>query len=209
MFSRIVLALAVLLATHPTFVYAGHCGQAVRVQKQQAVVQYAAPVVQHHAQQVVAYNAHAYQQPVIVKQVYPPQYWSVGYELRENAAIEKVVREAQREIRAEVQAKIRNWAAEAMQEALSGLKGNQNGFADPGISVAQQLCAKCHAQGSAKVAEGAPVLFNGLGEFVGTPEQAAASMQSIHDGTMPKGGPELSHLDFVKLNGYLETFTQK
>lgn len=203
MIPRVLLAMAVLLATHPTFVYAGCHTQ--RVVKQQAVVQYAAPV-----QQVVAYNARAYQQPVVVQQVYPPQYWSVGYELRENAAIEKVVREAQREIRAEVQAKIRTWAAEAMQEALSGLKGNQNGFADPGISVAQQLCAKCHAQGSAKVAtEGAPALFNGLGEFVGTPEQAAASMKSIHDGTMPQGGPALSHLDFVKLNGYLETFVQK
>lgn len=211
MIQRILLAAAVVLATHPAVAcppqgiacQVQHHGQ--RVVKRQ-VVQYAAPVVQHQQAYVAPQVNYGHAQQL----VYPQQhYYTVGYELREQAAIEKVVREAQREIRAEVQEKIRGWAAEAMQEALSGLRGNQNGFADPGIHVAQQLCAKCHAQGSAKVAEGSPVLFNGLGEFIGTPEQAAESMEAIDTGRMPKGGPELGHQDFVKLNGYLEAFTRK
>lgn len=204
MIQRILLAAAVVLATHPA-VATPPCHVQQRVVKRQ-VVQYAAPVVQHQQAYVAPQVNYGHAQ---LQQVYVPQYYTVGYELREQAAIEKVVREAQREIRAEVQEKIRGWAAEAMQEALSGLRGNQNGFSDPGINVGQQRCATCHAQGGAKVAEGSPILFNGLGEFIGSPEQAAASMDAIDSGRMPKGGPELGHQEFIKLNGYLEAFTHQ
>lgn len=203
MIPRVLLALAVLLATHPTFVYAGHCN-VQRVVKQQAVVQYVAPVVQHHAQQVVNYG-HAYQQQVVLKQVgYVPQYYSVGAGVQEEALAERIARKALERI---------NQQIEQATERIDRRGDDRSGFTHPGQTVAQHKCATCHVEGSAQVASGkAPRLFSGLGQFVGTPDQAVAAVDAAKTGRMPPKSatgenPPLDDDDYFALKAYLTEAT--
>ena len=203
MIPRLLLVAAVVLATHPAIAcppqFQTQCNVHHAVPVRKVVKQ---QVVQHHAAQQVYGHGYAQQQAI-----YQPYYYTVGYELREQAAVEKVVREAQRELRQH----FRQLAAEALKEAVGQINGpapTPDGFVHPGIALAQQKCAQCHTEGSAKVDAGVPALFNGLGEFTGTAAQAQRSIEEIDSGRMPKDGPELSHSDFVKLQDYLAGFAQ-
>lgn len=195
MIPRVLLATLVIFATHPTFVYAGHCGQAVqRVVKQQAVVQYAAPVV-----------AHAYQQQVVLKQVgYVPQYYSVGAHVQEEALAEKIARQVLARVEQQIQ---------QATERIDRRGDDRSGFTHPGQTVAQHRCATCHVEGSAQVASGkAPRLFSGLGQFVGTPDQAVAAVDAAKTGRMPPKSatgetPPLDDDDYFALKAYLTEAT--
>lgn len=198
MIPRVLLALAVLLATHPTIVHAGHCGQAVRVQKQAV---YAAPVVQHHVQQQV--YGHAYQQQVVLKQVgYVPQYYTVGAELREEALAERIAIKALE--------RIENSINEAT-ERFGRRDEPRGGFTHPGQTVAQHNCATCHTKGSAKVEAGAPVLFDGLGKWLGSDDEAKLAIDMANAGTMPPktegSPPRLEDQDFYAFKAYLTEAT--
>lgn len=203
--TRYLLAAMIAIAAHPVVAcppqFVGSCNvrHVQQVQHVQKVVKQQAYV----APQVGYANGYVQHQQVL----YQPYYYTVGYELREQAATEKVVREAQRELRQH----LRKLAAEALKEAVGQVNGpapTVDGFVHPGIALAQQKCAKCHIEGAQKVTDGAPVLFNGLGEFIGNAEQAKSSIVEIDEGRMPQNGPELSHRDFITLSDYLDRFTK-
>ncbi len=195
MIPRVLLATLVVFATHPAFVYAGHCGQQVqRVVKQQAVVQYAAPVV---AQQVYG---HAYQQQVVLKQVaYPLYEYRVGANLQNEAQAELLARKA----------------LDLLEKKLEDQVARRNdrqpaGFTHPGQTVAQQKCATCHSAGSAatqKAESPAPVFFSGLGEWTGTQDQAVSAVNAAREGRMPPKGPEIDTDSYLALKSYLTEAT--
>lgn len=199
MIPRVLLATLVVFATHPTFVYAGHCGQAVqRVVKQQAVVQYAAPVV---AQQVYG---HAYQQQVVLKQVgYVPQYYTVGADVKEEALAERIALKALEQINQQINRQMDRY--DRREERRGG------GFVHPGQTIAQHNCAQCHTEGSAKVAAGAPLLFDGLGKWLGNDDQAKRAIDMAYAGSMPPktegAPPRLEDQDFYAFKSYLTEAT--
>lgn len=205
MIARIILSTAIVLATHPAIAcppQSASCNVQRVVNHHAANVQqvYAAPqqaVVNYgHAQQAVVNYGHAYnQQAVVLKQVYVPQYYSVGAQLEEEALAERIVRKA----------------LQSLDRKLSAAAGDHDRRDDrgqfeehPGLKLAQAKCATCHAKGSASVSEGkSPWLFTELGEFVGTPEQAVAAVDAARGGRMPPKGPPLVDDDYFALKAYL------
>jgi mono/diheme cytochrome c family protein len=201
MLARIILSAAILLASHPASASCPPQANAAcvvqRVVKQQ-VVQYTAPqqvyAVQPHAQAVVNYGHQYVNQAVLLKQVYPQQYYTVGAQIEEEAIAERVALKALRRLEAQLDHAVdRNDRRE------------DRGFNEPpGLSVAQRKCASCHSPGSQKVADGkAPPLFSGVGEWIGTPEQAVAAVAAAKEGRMPPAGPELNDDDYFALKAYL------
>lgn len=212
MLSRLLLATAIIFATHPAVACPPQSvvchTQPLRKFVQQQHVQYAAPVVNHHAQQVVnyghqqqfvnGYGHHGYQNQVVVKQVgYVDQYWSVGAALQEQAITERIVAKALARLDAKLDA-----ASERVD------RRPDNPYREsPGLKVAQAKCATCHSEGSKDVTEGgAPKLFTGLGEWIGTAAQAERAIEAARLGQMPpkdRDKPMLEDDEYLALKEYL------
>jgi mono/diheme cytochrome c family protein len=204
MLSRLLLATAIIFATHPAVACPPQnvaCqvqyAPVQRVVKQQ-VVQYAAPVV-NHAYQQQAVQHYGYQNQVVVKQLAyaPPQYWSVGAGLQEEAITERIVSKALARLDAKLDA-----ASERIDR-----RGDDRFSEHPGLKVAQVKCAMCHSEGSKDVTEGgAPKLFTGLGEWLGNAAQAEKAIEAARSGQMPPKDRDKAMLDddeYLALKQYI------
>ncbi len=115
--------------------------------------------VQRVTTPVYAYQR--YVEPVVLKQVYPAYYYSVGTDLQLDALAEKL-------------------SARIEQKLIERQKA-----VEP-KSLVTSACAKCHSPGSKAVKETqSPVFFDDVGKLVATAEQRASMKTAAHLGAMP------------------------
>lgn len=190
--------LAIVMAIVPNLAVAcdvqGVC--AVR----QRVVHHAAQrvVVNHHAQQLFNYG-HGYNAQVVLKQVYPPQYYTVGALVQEDALANRLSQ------------RIEKLVERKLAQALSKADHQDADRREhPGAALSKQRCAGCHNEGAQKVAEGkAPKLFDSLGQWIGTPDQSEKAIAAVSEGRMPPEPQEpLTDSDFVVFKDYLESLAK-
>lgn len=143
-------------------------------------------------------HANSYVAPVVLKQVTPYAYYSVGYAIQEQALVER----AKRDVRAEFKQEI---------ATLKELLRQQQGLmpVQPevplGLAVLRRSCVKCHTPESKPViASGAPILFDADGNLTATPEQIGSIRTAVKQGIMPPAPAEpLSDDDYLAVKTYL------
>lgn len=132
---------------------------------------------------------YSYAQPVVLKQVYPNYYYSVGTDLQLDALAER--------LSARIEAKlIERQRAHEPQERQS---------------IVTASCAKCHSPGSKAVKEAeAPVFFDAAGNLTATAEQRASMKTAAKFGAMPPPpAKEMSDDDYIEFRRELERVTEQ
>jgi mono/diheme cytochrome c family protein len=148
------------------------------------------PAVAGHCRQNVVVHQQ-YAAPVVLQQVAPYAYWSVGSAVQEEAFAERM----RRIIKQELAAQLKTQQAPAAPEKPLGL------------TVLQTNCAKCHKPDSKAVVEKtAPALFDALGNLTASQEQVGSILTTVRQGIMPPQPAEpLSDDDFTAIRAYLGT----
>lgn len=198
--------LAVVMAVAPQMAYAG-CNQAVCAPRVVQRVVHAPAVVKHAvvqqavvAQAVVA-NAYDYNQAVLLNQVNPAQYYTVGAYVQEEAIAKRLTDRIERLVEKRL-----NEALQAREKTEQASGRTEH----PGLELARKTCASCHRDGSMKVTDkGAPKLFDALDNWIGTPAQNEKAVLSVEQGRMPPAPQQvLTDRDFVVFKDYLESLSQ-
>lgn len=183
---RVLLALSIAFAPHAAFaIPPQHCG--VR----QNVVQYQ----QAQAVQTYVHNGQYLQ----LQQVYPYAFYSVGAAIQEEAVAARIAKLVEKKLQA---------AAMANQPGPAPAPA----YVHPGATLATQRCSGCHKAGAKAVADdGAPILFDPAGKWIGTRDQASAAVTAMRLGSMPpvKSGKELETEEFITVQAYLNTLWPK
>lgn len=163
-----------ILALSASPAYAAQCSVA-NVQKQQVVFQ-----------QAYASNL-GYGQAIVLKQVAPYAYYSVGASIQEEAVAERIARLVTKKLEAKAM------KAAATPEAPLGLQ------------ILQNSCAKCHMPDSkAVVGQGSPVLFDENKALTASPEQIGSIKTVVKNGIMPPQPAEpLDDDSYLAIKQYL------
>lgn len=129
----------------------------------------------YNQQAVVVQQAVAYAPAVVVKQVYPNLYWTVGQSVQEAAQFALIRKAVREELRQELKS-LQMRSVPQDPEAQKAL----------GLQVLERSCIKCHTVGSKAVVEQeAPAFFTADGVFNATPEQRGAIGAVVKKGVMP------------------------
>lgn len=124
---------------------------------------------------------------VVLQQVAPAQYYTVGAAVQEEALAERISRLVAKKLEAK--------GALRMHQPESPL----------GLSVLQAKCAKCHTPDSKPViTAGAPALFDAAGNFVATQQEIGSLVTAVRNGLMPPPPAEpLSDDDFLAIKSFV------